>query len=333
MRYLLLFCTLLIFFPLATQAQPGDLEKIYRLDPKLDRVVPLGSQVEKVAGGFKFSEGPVWVKSGGYLLFSDIPNNVIHKWHPTEGLTIFIQKSGYTGSEERGGEKGSNGLTLDAQQNLIVCQHGDRTLASMDLAKEKPTKILADSYMGKKFNSPNDAVVAKDGSIFFTDPPYGLINGVESPDKELSFQGVYHLKNGILTLIDSTFSRPNGIALSPDEETLYVANSGPNRDDIYWARFKKKNGEFGKKQMFFDGKELDGKGNPDGMKVDIEGNLYCTGPDGVVIFDAKGKHLGTISFPEVATNCAFGGEDGKTLFVTAQSGLYKIKLGVEGVIP
>jgi len=307
---------------------------IERLDPALDKIVPSDAKIEVLADGFDWSEGPVWISEGEYLLFSDIPPNAIYKWKEGEGKSLFLKPSGYTGTQPRGGEVGSNGLLLDRQGRLVLCQHGDRRMARLDSSFDDPQPrfiTLADRYMGKRFNSPNDAVYHSDGDLYFTDPPYGLEQNIDDPAKELDFQGVYRLsKNGKVTLLTKQLSRPNGIAFSPNEKTLYVANSDP-KQAIWMAYAVKTDGTLGEGRVFFDATKWVGKrqGLPDGMKVDIQGNLFATGPGGVFIFAPDGTHLGTILTGQATSNCAFG-DDGSTLYLTADFYLLRIRLNTKG---
>lgn len=213
----------------ATPAAHPTLGTIERLDPRLDKLVPPGAVLEKLAEGFKWSEGPVWVDGpAGYLLFSDIPNNAVMKWKQGEGLSVFLKPAGYTGKTSRGGEMGSNGLTLDAAGRLVLCQHGDRQIARRESDGRWTT--LANRYEGKRFNSPNDLVFKSNGDLYFTDPPYGLPKGPDDPTRELDFCGLFRVApDGKVTLLTKELTRPNGLAFSPDEKTLYVAQSDPRK--------------------------------------------------------------------------------------------------------
>lgn len=302
-----------------------------RKDPKFDDLIPKDAKVEELAAGFKWSEGPVWDKKASALLFSDIPNNMIRKWSQKDGLQEFLKPSGYTGSEKFTGEEpGSNGLTFNKAGELHMCMHGDRRIAKWVGGK---FVTLADKYMGKRLNSPNDLVFHPNGDLYFTDPPYGLPGQMKDPHKELDFQGVYRLKpNGDLTLLTKELSRPNGIALSPDAKTLYVANSDP--DKAIWMAFPvKDDGTLGAGKQLFDTTDLVKAmkpGLPDGMKVDTAGNIFATGPGGVFVFDAHGKHLGTILTNDKTGNCAFG-DDGGTLYICANHNLVRVKTKTKGL--
>ena len=307
---------------------------IERKDPRFDRIVPRDATIEKLAEGFNWSEGPVWVKKGGYLLFSDVPENVVFQWKDGEKVRPYLKPSGYTGSVARGGEPGSNGLTLDSEGRLILCQHGDRRVARLgDDGKSFVT--LADRYDGKRFNSPNDVVVKRNGDVYFTDPPYGLLGLNKDPAKELPYNGVYRLgKDGAVTLLTKELTFPNGLAFSPDEKTLYVANSDPDRA-VWMAYPVRDDGTLDKGRLFFDATaaaKAGKKGLPDGLKVDNAGNVFATGPGGVFVFDADGTHLGTLNTGEANGNCAFG-DDGSTLYINADMFLGRVRLATKGPIP
>ena len=303
---------------------------IVRLDPRLDKLIPKDAVVQQLAEGFEWSEGPVWIKSDGYLLFSDIPNNAIMKWKEGQGISYFLRPSGWTGEGPYGAEPGTNGLLLDAAGNLVMCEHGDRRMSRLDKSATFKT-TLVNKYQGKRLNSPNDAVYKSNGDLYFTDPPYGLPKRWEDERRELDFCGVYRLaKDGRLTLLTDQMTRPNGIAFSPDEKTLYVAQSDPEK--AIWMSFPvQEDGTLGKGKQFFDATAWVGKkkGLPDGLKVDQSGNLFATGPGGVHIFAADGTHLGTIETGEATANCAWG-EDGTMLYITADMFLCRIQLTTKG---
>jgi gluconolactonase len=312
--------------------QPMTLGSIERKDPKFDDLVSKDATIDILAAGFTWSEGPVWVKDAdaGHLLFSDIPKNMIWKWSAKDGLKEFLKPSGYTGAEKFSGtEPGSNGLTLDSKGQLILCQHGDRRISRFVDGK---FETLADKYMGKRFNSPNDLAFKSNGDLYFTDPPYGLPGQMEDKGKELDFQGIYRLTaKGEVTLLSKEMTRPNGIAFSPDEKTLYVANSDPEK--AVWMAFPvKADGTLEKPKVFFDAtpwvKEKK-PGLPDGLKVDSAGNLFATGPGGVIVFDAEGKHLGTLATGVPTANCGWG-DDGRTLYITADKQLVRVKTKTKG---
>lgn len=314
--------------------QPKTIGSIDRKDPRLDALIPKDAKIEVLAEGFKWTEGPVWVKSdGGHLLFSDIPNNRVMKWSSKGGLSEFLKPSGYTGTAPfKGAEPGSNGLAFDKDGNLILCQHGDRRLAR--LGKDGKFATVVDKYMGKRLNSPNDLVFAKNGDIYFTDPPYGLPEQVKDPAKELDFQGIYRLKpNGELTLLTKEMTRPNGIGLSPDEKTLYVANSDP--DAAIWKAFPL-GGDgaiSGPGKVLHDAtadvKASPNKGLPDGLKVDQKGNVFATAVNGVYVFGPDGAFLGRIVTNDKTANCAFG-DDGSMLYLATNDKLTRIKTTTKG---
>lgn len=298
--------------------------EIERLDPALDSIVDVNTPIEKLAGGMGFIEGPLWIANPGYLLFSDIPANAILKWAPGDAKpSVYRQPSGFDGTAENMANMGSNGLALDRQGRLLICQHGNRRVVRVE--NDGKITVLADKYEGKRLNSPNDVTVRKDGAIYFTDPPYGLPGQDQSPQKELAFNGVFLLKDGKLSVQYKELSRPNGIALSPDEKKLYVANSDGQRK--IWMQFDVAgDGSLRDGKVFADLTANKEPGGPDGMKVDRKGNLFVTGPGGIWIFSPDGKALGRIKPAEVPANCGFGGKDGKTLFMTARTGLYSVKV-------
>ncbi len=295
---------------------------IERLDPALDRLIPPDASVSVVAEGFKWAEGPVWNKESGEVLFSDVPNNVIHAF---DGKTtrVFMKPSGYTGIADYGREPGSNGLTFDAKGRLVSAEHGDRRVSVLTDGGGKMT--VADRFEGKRFNSPNDVVVDSSGAIYFTDPIYGLSGGEKDPKREIDFCGVFRVgKDGKVTLITKKLERPNGLAFSPDEKTLYIANSHGPRAIILSVAIKA-DGSGGEEQTFFDTKGLEGKGAPDGLKVDEQGNLWATGPGGLLVISPEGKLLGRVLTGKATANVCFGGEDGKTVFLTAHDSLVSLK--------
>ncbi len=312
--------------------KPETVGTIVRKDPRFDQLIPKDAVLEKLAGGFAWVEGPVWVPEGGYLLFSDIPNNTIFKWKEGRGTGPFLKPSGYLGSDTRLKEPGSNGLTLDPEGRLVACDHGERRVYRLD--KDGKTKTtLADRYEGQRFNSPNDLVYKSNGDLYFTDPPYGLmIKGSEElPGREMDFCAVYRLsKDGKLTLLTKDLTRPNGIAFSPDEKILYVANSDPEK--AIWMAFEvKEDGTLGKGKVFFDSTAWvkDKKGLPDGMKVDKDGNLFATGPGGLHVFAPDGALLGSLETGVATANCNWG-NDGSILYVAADHNLCRIKTSTKG---
>ena len=313
---------------------PKIIGRIERLHPELDQLVAPDAEIEAVADGFQWSEGPVWLPELNQLVFSDVPTNTAYSWSEKEGLAVYLRPSGYTAGGEGTGGGGSNGLALDGQKRLLLCQHGDRRLALMDAPLDEPQSdfvTLADKFRGKRFHSPNDLVVHSSGAIFFTDPPYGLAGGWDGPNRELSFQGVYRLDpNGNVALIADGLKRPNGIALSPDEKTLYVAQSDLSVGK-YVAFDLNERLEAENRSVFFDAKLLaqERPGNPDGIKVDQHGNVFATGPGGVLVISPQGKHLGTIMTGTRIANLAFG-NDGSTLYLTAQRYVCRVRLKTKG---
>jgi gluconolactonase len=303
--------------------------QVVRLDPALDRLVAPEARIEVLASGFEWSEGPAWIKEGKYLLFSDIPRNSIYKWKEGAGITLYMKPSGYTGVDDYGAEPGSNGLLLDARGRLVLCEHGDRRISRLEPAGGKRT--LVDNYMGKRLNSPNDAVYRSNGDLYFTDPPYGLPKRWDDPRRELDFCGVYRLAtDGSLTLLAKNMTRPNGIAFSPDEKTLYVAQSDP-ASAIWMAYPVEEDGTLAAGRVFYDTTPQMGKlpGSPDGLKVDREGNLFATGPGGVYVITPQGKLLGRIDTGERTANCAWG-DDGSMLYITADTYLCRIRTRTRG---
>jgi gluconolactonase len=317
--------------------------KLDRLDPAIDQIVPKDAKLERIATGFKWVEGPVWIE--GSLYFAEIPSNTIRKWTPGYSVRTVLGSTGYQGMRPYGGpEPGSNGMTLDSKGRLTIAGHAQRDVYRIDSHYMRgpltvlPRTTLADSYQGKKLNSPNDLVYRSDGSLYFTDPPYGLRTQKDNdPEKELKVNGVYRLAraeaqkepaNSALQLLVSDLPRPNGIALSPDEKYLYVDNSEPKK---IWMRYRvQPDGSLTDAKLFYDATSDTRPGGPDGMKVDEKGNIYSTGPGGVWIFSPDGKPLGTIVMPEKSANVAWGGPDRKTLYITASTSIYRIHLMIAG---
>jgi gluconolactonase len=305
--------------------------RIERAHPDLDAIVPPGATIEKLVDGLTFGEGPVWLPEGA-LVFSDPNRNVIWKWTPDNTLSLFRDRSGYDGSDiAQYRQPGSNGLTLDPQGRLTIDQHGNRRVVRLE--PDGSLTVLADRYLGKRLNSPNDLVYRSDGTLFFTDPPFGLPQVHDDPRRELAFFGVYALSPaGKLQLVSRDFRGPNGLALSPDEKVLYVAN-WDERHKVVMRYDVRRDGSLGRGALFYDLTAAPGAEALDGLKVDRRGNVYVSGPGGVWVFSPQGTHLGTIAGPELAANFAWGDADGKTLYMTARSGLYRIRLAVEGVRP
>ena len=304
---------------------------VVKKDPALDAILTPGTMIERLAAGFQFTEGPVWDREGGYLLFSDPNNNLIYRWSPDGEVSVYRSHSGYTGfNVGEYGQPGSNGLTLDREGRLTINEHGNRRVTRLE--KNGVLTVLADRYQGKRLNSPNDLVYRSDGVLYFTDPPFGLPKFFEDPRKELPFSGVFCLINGELKLVSTDLDGPNGLAFSPDEKFLYVDNWDIKRKII--MRYEvRPDGSLSNSKVFFDATAELGEDAWDGMKVDQEGNLYLSGPGGLWIISAEGKHLGTIAGPEHPHNMAWGDEDGKTLYLCARTGLYRIRFKIAGIRP
>jgi gluconolactonase len=323
----------------------GSVEKI---DPAFESLAPAGTTIEKVGTCCKWLEGPIWVhfqSVWGYLLFADIPGNRILKWKSDGTMTTFMNQSGYQGTDFTGPEPGSNGMTVDRHGRLTVAGHARRNVYRLErLSANATLTVLADHYQNKRLNSPNDLVYARDGSLYFTDPPYGLPKQDDTdPAKELDFNGVFRIRDAtthkagappdpsMLDLIIKDLTRPNGICFSPDEKILYIAVSDPQHK--VWMRYDvKPDGTVTNGSVFYDATSAPGDGGPDGIKVDKEGNLYGAGPGGVWVFSPAGKHLGTFKIPERVANCNWG-DDGHTLYITASSSLYRVRLSVAGILP
>ena len=308
-----------------------DIGKIYTIDEKLNSIITPGTKVEKIADGFSFVEGPVW-HPDGYLLFSDPNTNTIYRYHPkNHNVTVYMSHSGYTGADiGEYGQPGSNGLAIDQKGRLIIAQHGNRRVIRHE--KKGPVTVLSDKYDGKRLNSPNDVVLKSDGTVYFTDPPYGLPNFYIDTRKETPHQGVYMVKNGKTILLTTDLGGPNGIAFSPDERYLYVTNwdiRDIHRTKTLWRFEVQEDGTVKNGKVFFDWNLTEDDEALDGMKVDKEGNLCVSAPGGLWILNAEGKLLGKIVTPERPANMAWG-DDGKTLYMTAHTSLYKIRLKTGG---
>ena len=300
-------------------------------DPALHKIVPASAAIEQLASGFGFTEGPIWMRDG-QLAFSDIPNNSIFRWNPENGVVSLLRKpSGYDGQDApQGAFIGSNGLSLDGAGRLVVCEHGNGRVSRIE--HDDSLTVLVSRFEGKRLNSPNDLVYHSSGDLYFTDPPYGFVKLDEDPKKELSFNGIYRLRDGVLELLHRDLTRPNGLLFSPDEKTFFVANS--DRARKIWMRFDvTAQGTLAGGSIFADVTAETDAGLPDGMKVDVEGTLYCTGPGGVWVFRPDGKLLGKIHFPEIPANLHWGDADAQTLYVTARTSLYRIRLNVPGIRP
>ena len=311
----------------ATTSTPA---KVVRLSPALDRIVAPGSRIEKLAGGFQFTEGPVW-HPDGYLLFSDPNANTIYRWSPEGAVSVYRSKSGYTGADiGRYHQPGSNGLTLDRDGLLTINEHGNRRVTRLERTGQ--LTVVADRYQGKRLNSPNDLVYRSDGSLYFTDPPFGLPRVFDDPAKELPFSGVYRVANGQVTLLTRELSGPNGLAFSPDEKFLYVSNWDLERKVL--MRYPvNADGTLGKGTVFRDFTAQREEVALDGVKVDVEGNVYVSAPGGVWILSPAGKVLGRIVPPEHDANFTFGDSDGRSLYLTASAGVYRVRLGIPGIRP
>jgi gluconolactonase len=309
----------------AHTAEEAELE-IDAVDARLWSIVPAEARLERVAGRFEFTEGPVWTRDGA-LLFSSPNTNTIYRWTPTGSVSVFRPKSGYTGTDVgRYHQPGSNGLTFDPDGLLTICEHGNRRVLRVN--PHGDTTVLADAFEGKRLNSPNDLVFRSDGTLFFTDPPFGLPGASDDPEKELPFSGVFRASGGEVTLVTDELEGPNGLAFSPDERWLYVGNWDFDRTVV--MRYDP---ETGAGDVFFDMTGAPGEDAIDGIKVDVEGNLYVCGPGGIWVLSPAGEHLGTLRLPESPHNLAWGDADGRTLYVTALTSVYRLRLNVPGIRP
>ncbi|MEA3212795.1 MAG: gluconolactonase [Chthoniobacter sp.] len=313
----------------ADEAAPSFNMKIERLDPAFDQLIPAGAQLEKCAEGFNWSEGPTWFQES--VVFSDVPENVIYQWKPGQtAAAVFMKPSGMLTPTPGFREQGSNGLGVDAQGRLLICQHGERRVARVE--KDGSQTALADHFNGKRFSSPNDLALRKNGDLYFTDPPYGLEKLNDSPLKEQPWNGVYRIAaDGKVSLVIKDLTFPNGIAFSPDEKILYVAVSDSEAPRIM-AYEVQPDGSVANGRRFFDAAPLrapDRKGSCDGLKVDAKGNLFATGPGGVLVISPEAKHLGTLNTGEATGNCAWG-DDGSTLYITADMFLARVKTSTKG---
>lgn len=301
-----------------------------RYDSAISQIISPRAKAEIIAEGFKWSEGPLWVEKHKMLLFSDVPQNTIYKWTANKGKEIYLNPSGYTGTVERGGEMGSNGLQLDKEGKLVLCQHGDRRMARMDAPLDKPQPkfvTLADNYQGKRISSPNDGTYNSKGELFFTDPPYGLPGRNDNdPTKETKYNGVYKLKkNGEVMLLIDSLARPNGIAFFPGEKKLLVANSDPRKPN--WYVYDVKGDELINGKIFYSAAGYDRKlpGLPDGFKIDKKGNVYATGPGGIYFIDSDGKLLGMYKLPQPTSNIALSADE-KTIYITNNMQVLRLQM-------
>ena len=329
MHYLLIIILFLITSCTVQKTFSG-IGNIERIDSSVNDILSTGAKAEIIAEGFDWSEGPLWIEKHKMLLFSDVPRNTVYKWTEKKGTQIYLSPSGYTDSVIRRGETGSNGLLLDNDQHLILCQHGDRRIARMDAPLNNPVPnfiTIADKWDGKRFNSPNDAVYNSKGELFITDPPYGLAKGMADPGKEIPFQGVYKVKtSGEVILITDTLTRPNGIAFFPGGKRFIVANSDGNKP-IWYVFDLNDDGDVIKGGIFYDatGYDKSWKGGMDGLKIDKNGNVFATAPGGIWIFNNNGKLLGKLRLNEATSNCALS-PDEKTLYITNQMNILRFKM-------
>ena len=322
----IVFFTLLLFAISCSTKESKTYGTIEQLDPALADIISPDAKVELLGQGYEWSEGPLWIESQKMLLFTDVPKNIIHKWTEEKGVDIYLTPSGYTGTGPESKEPGANGLAFDDEENLLLCQHGDRRIAVMNASWDQPKpdfKTVANTYNGKRFNSPNDLVFFNN-DIYFTDPPYGL---AADSLKELPYQGVYKATaDGKVILLIDSLTRPNGIAFSPDHKKMYVANSDSKR--VHWYEYEMSDsGTVVSGKIFYDAgaeAKID-KGSPDGLKVDSKGNIFASGPGGIWIFNPAGKVLGKIKLPNPTANCALTPDD-KTLFITSDMNLLRVKL-------
>jgi gluconolactonase len=312
------------------QSKESETASIERLDASLDSIIDEKAHVEIIAEGFEWAEGPLWIENEQMLLFSDVPKNIIYKWAEKKGTEIYLTPSGYIGTLKRGGEIGSNGLTLNKKGQLVLCQHGNRQIALMNAPMQSSKSLfipIASQYNSKRFNSPNDLVYDQKGNLYFTDPPYGLELNMEDSSKELPFQGVFQVDtSGRVILLTDSITRPNGIALTPDEKQLLIANSDSLKP--YWYIYNlTEEGTLANGRIFYDATAARKKeiGNPDGLKIDKRGNVFASGPGGLWIFNKKGKVLGKIKFHQEISNCAFSAGE-SVLYMTADSYLLRMKM-------
>jgi gluconolactonase len=330
-KFTILLCTLFLVSCSSDEAAESEIVDnagtIERLDPRLDALIPAGANIQKLAGGFTFTEGPVWDRRNNLLYFSDVRDNTIYSWSEDSGVRIFIQPVYAEATDHP--SVGSNGLTLDSEGRLVLMEHGYRRVSRLEANGERTP--LVDNYRGNRLNSPNDVAWHSNGWIYFTDPPYGMAGLENDPARELDYNGIYRLSpEGEIQLLERNQTRPNGLVFSPDEETLYVANS--DAENKVWYAYTVIHGIIGNPRIFYDVNDQTGEGAADGMKVDSQGNIFATGPGGVWIFDPDGTHLGTIKPDEVPANVAWG-DDGSTLYMTARTGLYRVRLSTSGEIP
>ncbi|OFW03757.1 MAG: hypothetical protein A3G20_09685 [Acidobacteria bacterium RIFCSPLOWO2_12_FULL_59_11] len=346
-KALLSLCSVVTIGLAVLHAQTAAESSVIKLEPALDAVISATARLEKLHDGLGFSEGPLWVREGGgYLLFSDIPANVINRWTPDGKLSVYLERTGYTGTESpdaagvgaqsNNGRQdvvliGSNGITLDPQGRVVFCAHGDRAIVRVE--NDGKRTVLADRLEGKRLNSPNDLVYKRNGALYFSDHVAGLRGRDKDPKKELPFQGVFLLKGGKLQVVAKDMLLPNGVALSPDEKVLYVSGRDPRNESVVMRYDVNADDTLGPGRVFVDMSSDKTPGSADGMKVDQKGNVYVTGPGGIWINSPDGKHIGTIRTPEAAANLAFGDADAKAIYITARTGLYRIRSMIPGIRP
>ena len=318
--------------PMPAKNASGTIGYIERFDPSVNDLLDADAKIEVVVEGLQWAEGPVWSQGG--LFFSDVPQNILYRWTPKDGVRPFLEPSGYTGTTARGGEPGSNGLTLDREGRLVICQHGDRRVVRLE-TDGKTLTVLADHYKGMRLNSPNDLCFDRNGNLYFTDPPYGLVQNDRDPLKEMDLNGVYLRRpSGDLVRLPIELKFPNGIALTPDEKGLYVLVSDP-QNPIVMKYDVGPDGNVANGKVFFDASSLVARklpGMPDGMKVDVKGNLWMGGPGGILILSSAGKHLATLRTDVPTANCAWG-DDGSTLYICSQHRVLRIKTRTRGILP
>jgi len=313
-------------------AHGDSIGRITALDPSFNAIVPANARIERIAEGFTWAEGPAWIANGGYLLFNDVPANTMHRWSAHDGASVFLKPSGYAGTDLEGlREAGANGLEAEPSGTVLLADSGSRLVARFDPVSKQRTTLAA-TYNGKRFNSPNDIARRSDGVVFFTDPPYGLKGIDESPLKEQPVNGVYRLDtDGSVHLIDGALKFPNGVALSPDERTLYVANSDRDRP-VWMAYHLDARGDARNGHVFADASDLAARaeGAPDGLCISRDGHLFASAPGGLLVMDATGKRLGMIETGARVSNCAFG-EDGRTLFLTSHAFVARVRVNAVGI--
>lgn len=312
--------------PFALINQQKTIGKLIIENPDFTSLIDKEAKIEVLAEGFIWSEGPVWNKEGEYLLFSDIPKNTIYKWKESEELSVFLSPSGYTGIHPYSEEPGSNGLIINNKKELVACEHGDRRITKMPINGGGGKFTLADTWNGKRFNSPNDIVQASNGTYYFTDPPYGLPDGEYDSTREIDLYGVYKIApDGTVSIVIKDLTRPNGVALSPDENILYVTQSDP--DAAYIMAYPiLPNGDLVEGKILFDATPMVKAGLPgfpDGIKTDINGNIFSAAPGGIVVLTPQGKLLGKIATEVAAANLNWG-NNGEVLYITAHMYLARI---------